>query len=119
MTKKIGNKKLGGVKQASLTQGVQRTDAVNEAESVKGIKSVTATSGVGSVKGAGGIGKNRPTRIMTLEEREALLKTINEEADRLFDSGVLPKGKKEIITKAVKMAVDAGLLANEDEKSNK
>lgn len=116
MTKKIGDKKIGGISSTSSTHGIQSTELVKGTQSVSEVKGVAATSGVGAVQAAGAIGKRRPTRIMSIEERQQLLQTINEEAEKMFSSGILPASKKEIITKAVKMAVDSGLLPEEDEK---
>jgi hypothetical protein len=105
MTKKIGDKKLGGVKQTTQATQVSGADAVTNVTSIK------ATAGVGSIKGPGAIsGKRRPTRLMTLEERQQLLQIVSEEADKMFNAGLLPAEKKEIVTKAVKMTVDASLL---------
>ena len=116
MTKKIGDKKLGSIKQTTMAQGVEGTDNVHRTESVAGIKGVAATSGVGGVKGAGAIGSKRATRTMTIEEREQILNTITEEANKMFSSGVMPASKKDVITQAVKMAVDAGLIEKESDK---
>lgn len=105
MTKKIGDKKLSGVKQT--TQATQ----VAGAEAVTSVTSVKPASSIGSIKGPGAIGgRRRPTRLMTIEERQQLLQMVSEEADKMFNSGLLPAEKKEIVTKAVKMTVDAGIL---------
>ena len=110
MTGKKGNndKKIGKV------GGTQATRDVEQTESVKGIGGVAPTSGVGRVTGAGPIGKNRATRIMTLAEREQLLQMIDEEADKLFEGTGMSSAKKKVIAQAVKMAIDAGLVPNEE-----
>ena len=115
MADKIGDKKLGGVKPAGSAPGIDQTAEVHSTEAVGGVKAVAPTSSVGGIHATSAIGKRRPTRAMTLEEREALLKTIDEEAEKMFSSGVLPAGKKEVITRAVRMAVDAGLLSKDEE----
>lgn len=112
MTKKKDDKKIGEVKSATETRKVESTEAISEVTKVK------PTSGVTGVSRAYRVGKNRPTRIMTAAEREYLFSVIDEEANKLFGSGVLPKEKKEVVQKAVKMAVDAGLLDEEKEKSS-
>jgi hypothetical protein len=108
MTKKIGDKKLTGVK--STTQASE----VAGAEAIGGIGSIKPTSGVGGIKGPGAIGKRRPTRVMTVEERQQLLNMISEETEKMFSSGVLPPRKKEVVAKAVKLAVDASLISKEE-----
>ena len=109
MTKKIGDKKIGAVKSSSVGS-TSETSQVKGAEQVRGIGKVQATSGVGSVKGAGAIGKRRPTRVMTLAEREQFFKMIDEEAEQLVASGAIPAAKRELVKSAVKMAVESGLV---------
>ena len=111
MTKKIGDKKLGGVSSTTETSEIHKTEHIGEVQGVK------PTSGVGGVGRAGAVGKRRATRVMSLQEREALMNMITEEAEKLFSEGALPQSKKALVTSAVKMAVDAGLLQDEDEKS--
>ncbi len=113
MTKKIGDKKVGGVKSTKETTGVEGTDLVS------GVGNVKATTAVGGIGRAGAVGSSRLTRTMSLAEREQLFKMINEEADKLAQEGLLPKAKRQAVESAVKMAIDAGLLPSEDEDSGK
>lgn len=118
MPKKIGDTKVGGVKSTKGTSEVEGTEAV---DSVGVIKS---TSGVGGVGRAGAVGsKRRSTRTMTLEEREELFKMINEEADKMFKNSGLSAEKRALVESAVKMAVDSGLIDEDDnddsDKKNK
>ena len=113
MTKKIGDKKLGGIKGATEAQGIDSTKAIGNIGAVK------PTTGVGGVKGAGAIGKRRTTRIMTMEERQQLLNMINEEAEKIFSAGILPESKKDVVTQAVRMAVDASIAGPEEEEDEK
>ena len=119
MTKKGRDNKLGGVKSTTLTTGVLGPDSIHSTESVSGVKSVAPASSVGGVQGAASIGKRRPTRAMTIEERQQLLAAINEEAEKMFSSGVLPASKKDVITQAVKMAVNAGLIEDQEDEEKK
>jgi len=108
MTKKIGDKKLGGVKSTTHATEVDTTRPVGSVTSIK------PAGGVGGITGPSAIGKRRATRLMTLEEREQLLQMINEEADKMFKSGVIPPQKKEVVAKAVKMAIDASILTEKE-----
>lgn len=108
MTKKIGDKKLGGVKSTTHATEVEGTEAVSR------VTSIQATPGVSSVKGASAIGKRRTTRVMTVEEREQLLQMVEEEAEKALNAGILPQAKKEVVTQAVKMAVDASLISEDE-----
>lgn len=107
MPKKIGDKKITGVKTTEETKTVQETGTVG---TVTGVK---ATTGVGSIKSPLNIGKRRPTRIMSLAEREHLFSMISEEADKMFGDTLSPD-KKELVKSAVKMAVDASLVEDPD-----
>ena len=110
MTKKIGDKKLGGVTSTTEASGIQKTEGIGE------VKGIQATTGVGGVGKAGAVGKRRSTRVMSLAEREALMNMIGEEAEKMFADGTLSASNKELVTNAVRMAVDAGLVSPEDEE---
>ena len=104
MTKKIGDKKIGGVKTADHASQVAGT------QSVHGVAQVKATSGIGGVQGTSGIrGRRRPTRVMSPEERERLFELVDQEAEKLFAQGTLTESKRDLVRSAVKMAVDSGL----------
>jgi len=111
MTKKIGDKKVSGVTSSTGTKGVEST------EGVSGIKGIKPTTGVGGIGGIGGIGRRRATRLMTAAEREQLFNLINEEADKLASEGIIPRGQKEAVSKAVRMAVDSGLVEDDDSEN--
>lgn len=114
MAKGDSNKSIGKVKSATETRAVKETRAVSEVVSVK------ATTAVGGVKGAGSIsGKRGPTKVMTAEEREQLLLMVEEEAQKMVARGILPKGKRELIESAVKMAIDSGIPEASDESASK
>lgn len=106
MTKKIGDKKIGSVQSTNEAARVKGAETVGNVEKVKG---ATAIGGIGSV---GGISNRKPTKVMTLAEREQLFQMINEEADKLFKD--MPEDKRKIVSEAVKMAVDSGLVEEEE-----
>lgn len=107
--KKSISGKIGGIDSSKKTQEVQKAANVAQVQSVK------ATSGVSSVRGAGGIDQRRKaTRVMSAQEREQLLRMVDDEAEKLFKSGVIPNANKEMITKAVKMAVDSSIVLEND-----
>ena len=101
--------KIGGIDSSKKTQEVQK------AENVAQVQSVKAASAVGSVQGAGGIDQRRKaTRVMSAQEREHLLRMVDDEAEKLFKSGAMPNANKELITRAVKMAVDSSIVLEGD-----
>ena len=109
MADKKDDTKIGGVKSTKVTTGVESTEAVG---TVGGVK---ATSSIGGVGRAGSIGKQRGTRTMSFEEREQLFKMINEEAEKMFKSSGMSKDKQQMVAEAVKIAVDSGLLEEEQD----
>lgn len=113
MTKKIGDKKIGGVQSTTSTSAVEGTEVVG------GVAGVKATSGVGGVEGAGAVNRRRPTRTMSLAEREQLFQMINEEADKLFGEGGMSPTQRNVVKNAVRMAVDAGLVETEETPTKK
>ena len=113
MPKKPGDKKIGGVK-PSVVKPTETAGEVKGAEAiseVSEVQSVKATSAVSGTRGPGAIGgKRRPTRVMTMAERDELLKIVSEEADKMFAGTKISEERKRVITQAVKMAVDAGIV---------
>ncbi len=109
-TKKIGDKKIGRV---DLTK---ESADVDKAGAVGGVTSIKGATGVGGVGKAGGITKRKGTRVMSLAEREQLFEMINEEADKLFAEGSPLAAQKDMLKQAVKMAVDSGLIDDEEDK---
>ena len=110
--KKVGSagKKIGGVKRGGAA------DQIRKSEAIVGAGQVKKTSGVGAVTGTGAGGKRRPTRLMTLKEREKYFDMVKEEADKLFANSDLSDEQREVIEEAVKMAVDASLVDDEEEE---
>ena len=52
---------------------------------------------------------------MTPQEREHLFSLINEEADKLFGPDGLPESQRETVEGAVRMAVDAAIIDEDEE----
>ena len=105
--------KIGGIESSKKAHEVKKADNVAQ------VKSVKAASGVGSIQGTGGIeNKRKATRIMSAQEREQLLRLVDDEAEKLFKSGAMPGANKELITKAVKMAVDSSIVLESDVEEN-
>lgn len=106
MTDKIGDKKkIGSVQSTGEAGKVQGADTVTSVDKVK------ATASVGGVGGVGGISKRNPTRVMSAAERDQIFQMINEEAEKLFAN--MPEEKRKVVTEAVKMAVDSGIIDEE------
>jgi len=110
---KNDDKKIGGVKGTKVTTAVEGTDLIG------GVAGVKATTGIGGVKGAGGIDKRRPTRTMTLAEREQLFQMINEEAEKLFGNSPMSATERNVVKNAVRMALDTGIIPDEDGDNKK
>ena len=110
---KIGKKGVGRV------SSTQRTKELEQTAPVDSVAEVQKAGAVGKVDGAQGAGKRRATRVMTLAEREELFSMVSEEAKKLFPEGAMPDEQREIIEGAVKMAIDSGLLPEEEEDSEK
>jgi hypothetical protein len=104
------DKKISGVGKTTGPGSIEKMQGVH------GIDPVKRTESIGAVQGVSGIGQRRPTRKMTLAEREQLFKYINEEADKMLKEGSIPESQRELVTEAVKMAIDSGLV---EEKENK
>lgn len=110
MSKKpTGKGKITGVKGTGMPEGVERAGAISEVEKAK------KTAPVAGVRGLGALGKARATRIMSSAEREAIFHLIHEEADRLFGKGGMSARQREVVETAVKMAVDAAIIEDEDD----
>ena len=79
-------------------------------DSVSGVDASDEVVKVGSVQGATGIKEAKKTRVMTSAEREQIFKLVQEEADKLFEQGLIPKEKKNTVIKAVEMAIDSSII---------
>lgn len=96
-------------KKGRLTGPVESTRPIS-AEKVGATKQVGAAKEGGRAKRA-----RRPTRPMTAAEREHLFKLIHEEADKMFGPNGLPESQRHTVESAVKMAIDASIVEDEQE----
>lgn len=110
MTKKIGKKSVKGV------NSTDQTKVIDDTATVSGVNSVKPTSGISPVERASTTKASRLTRTMTLAEREYLFNLINEEAGKMVNSGELSEKRRDIVTGAVKMAIDSALLDDEEQQ---
>lgn len=110
MTKKIGDKKIGGVQSTTETKSIGATTGV---EGVGGVKSI---SGIGGVGASSKIGRRRTTKILSAADREHLFKMINEEAEKLFGASGMSSSERNVLADAVKMSIDAGIVEDEESK---
>ena len=116
MVDKVDGKKTGKLK------GTAGTGGVDDSQDVSGVGKASATGKVSKVGATGSDGVRRPTRTMTLAEREELFSIINEEAQKIFKNSDLPDEQREVVVRAVEMAVDSALIDggdDEDEKAKK
>jgi len=112
MPKGKGKKgKIGGIKSTGGAKNIEKAGRVSD------VGEVEKASAVGGVKGARSV-QRKATGVMTKAERDSLFQMIDEEADKLFGEDGLPKKQQEVVQKAVKMAVDASII-DEDEKDQK
>ena len=102
-------KKIDGISNSSRTSAtaVEATKQI-QTTGVSGITNVTAPNGSAKIDSI-----RRATRAMTAEEREYLLRLVNEEADRLFSNNSLNNKQKQTAKTAVKIALDAAILDEE------
>ena len=110
-------RKTDKIDSISPTKGTRRV------EPTKGVQSVGAvrpTSGVQGGSRVGGVrSAERTERALSGAERERLLGMIQEEADKLFPIGALPSAQREVVKRAVMMAIDAGIIVKEKEAEEK
>lgn len=101
------DEKVGGVKNLKNAEAVKKAGGVSEVDSVD---KTAATERVVKTRPS----KLQGTRVITSAEREKLFSMITEEADKMFESGVLPKEQKSIVETAVKQVIDASIIEEED-----
>jgi len=117
MSDKIsGKNKVGSVGSMSKTDAVEKARKISEAETVDAVSKVKSAKAVQSIASNQGISGRRSTASMSPEERQKLLRMIDEEADKLEASGLIPKNKKKIIQGAVSMSVKTTWNEEEDKK---
>ena len=119
MAKKPGDKKIGSIK-SSVVKPTETAGEVTGAEAVSDVsevQKVKATSGVTGARGPSGVGgRRRPTKVMSMADRDELFKMVTEEADKLFAGTKISDERKKVIADAVKMAMDTGILPEQEKK---
>lgn len=102
----------------SKISGVDGLRGSHQIERLSGVESVEKTqkaSAVSAVKRVGAAGRTGSISAITAANREAIYQMLHEEADKLFSKGSLSKDKREVVERAVKMAIDAVIV---DEENN-
>lgn len=94
---------VGGSKRASEIKNIEEVGKARQVGDVKGVKKTGSADG------------KRSTNQMTLAERERILHLVEDEAKEFFKESGLPPEKQQIIQKAVKMAIDSGIIDEEDD----
>ena len=102
--------RIGGIRSATSTSGIQKTGAISTVEETK---KAAAVSGIRAAGAASGL---RATRAISMAERAQLFEMIAEEADKLFSGKNIPPQHKQVVEQAVKMTIDAAALLEEEEK---
>ena len=99
-------KKIDSISNSSRTStnAIENTKQI-ETNSISEINSINPASHSANVAPV-----RRATRAMTAEEREYLLRLVNEEADRLFSNNSLNERQKQTAKTAVKIAIDAAII---------
>lgn len=93
------------IKKKKKSSGVARAQSLQAASAISSAKLPT-------VGRANDVRRSRQaTRELNSEEREQLKKIMHEEAAKMFGDGhALPEKQKEIIERAVEMAIDSGAV---------
>ena len=106
MVRKIGDKPT----RPNATAPIQSTKIVGSAKvgSVDHVQPTARRDRTAAVRGG--------TREMTPAERDYLHRLVHEEADKMFGPDGLPVEKRETVEGAVRMAIDAVILEEEDEE---
>jgi len=105
-------RKTEKIDRIGATKGTRRVDPTAGVQSVGAIRPTAGVQGVGRVGGVQSA--ERADRVMTGAQRERLLGMIQEEAEKLFPVGSLPAAQREVVKRAVMMAIDAGIIVKEE-----
>jgi hypothetical protein len=106
-------KKISGSTPARPTGAAAGIKANKEVQAAQ----VDSVQKVGGVQGQSRAEKiRRQTRPMTVEERTHLLQLVDEEAEKLFGDGKLPRSRKETLTRSVKLTIAAGIIDIDEDK---
>jgi hypothetical protein len=106
------------VKKVSGPGGPRKPEEVSSVRQASEVRQVSEISGVkklGSVGGLGGLGSVSGTGTkLTTGNQEEVLKTIETEAEKMFAGKRIPRKRQKTITDALKMAVIAATIKEED-----
>lgn len=105
--------KIGGVSGTGKSKAVERTENVDQVEQVKKADSIKGTGAVGRVGG------RQATRVMSKSELEEFFKLVDQEAEKLFANSGFSKEHKDVVQQAVKMAVNASTIVEDEEPEDK
>ncbi|MCB0317882.1 MAG: hypothetical protein KDD56_03935 [Bdellovibrionales bacterium] len=98
----------------SSISGIGKTKGVKAADEVTDVKKVEQTKKISGVGKVDSVRIRQATRMMTAAERENFFNMIEEEAEKLFAGTGMSEEKKSVIKDAVKMAVDASIVEDEE-----
>lgn len=114
-------RKTGKVDRVSATTAprpTEPTQRVTPTDAIRSIDAVRPTSGVEGVNRIGSIASTDPMgRALTRAQRDRLMGMVKEEADKLFATGMIPSSQREVIKRAVMMAIDSTIIVEETENS--
>lgn len=115
MVDKIGDKgkkgKVGGIKETQTSKQVEKTEQVGRIGKIK------ESSAVGKVGKAGRSQGPVPGEVLTPADRDPLYRLIDEETEKILGAtGDISDEQREAIANAVKMAVDAAIVNEDDEE---
>lgn len=99
--------------QGPTTPSIKTTDAITSSQAIQTTKiggaqrisSTTAQQGTRRI--------SSPNRQITPADREHLFQLITEEVDKMVEENIIPKKKKDTISTAVKMVIDASIKEDE------
>lgn len=108
--KEKGPSRVSSVRSGSKASGVTQVKGIGEVKEVTGIRSVGSVAGTRSASGV-----RKPTRELTLEEREKVLGLIKDEAEKLFAKSNVSQQQRQVIERAVEIAVDSAIIDENEE----
>ncbi|HMO02859.1 MAG TPA: hypothetical protein PKD37_07425 [Oligoflexia bacterium] len=108
MSKDDDKNRISEIGKTKETAPVKRTEAISEVEAIK------PTSGIEGISPTGDNSSARRKIKLSESDREEVFKLVDEESEALFKKESIPERKKAVIKKAVKMAIDSGLISKTD-----
>ncbi len=108
-------KKVSGPSGPSKANSVS---SVSEMSEVKGISEISTVNKLSSVSGVGSLGEmsGLSGTKLTASNQKQVIEAIDSEAEKLFAGKRIPRKRQKTITDALKMAVIAATLKEEDEE---